>query len=130
MTDEAQRPDLADLADRLANMRILLEMKEDEVAEIRRSYEGLEHDLFDALENAQLTQIRTDRGLFSLNDLAWASITDIEKARAWADAVMPELLTLNLQRLSKVVRDALKEGRELPEGVDFKTSRKITWRRQ
>lgn len=125
-------PELRQLADRLADARVRLEEIEDAAKKQRSEYEALESQLFDALENAGIRQVRTDRGLFGLNDLAWASIEDPEKARLWADREMPELLTLNLQRLSKIVRDTLKGEREgpMPDGVGFKTSRKITWRRQ
>ena len=52
---------------------------------------------------------------------------------------MPELLTLNNARLSKIVRDALRgdvpiegavPGTGLMPGVGFTVSRKVTWRRQ
>lgn len=84
--------------------------------------------LFDALEAQGLRSVRHELGLFSLNDLAWASITDPEKAREWALVAEPELITLNAQRLSKMIRDRLAEGEELPPGVDFRTTRKINWR--
>jgi hypothetical protein len=59
-------------------------------------------------------------------------VTDEEAAKAWADGQMPELITLNRARLSKLVRDILKGDAEvpMPPGVNFTTSRKITWRRQ
>ncbi len=132
IADNTTAPELVEMTDKLADLRIRLEMAEDESKRIRGNLEAVEHDLFDALENAGAKQIRTERGLFSLNDLAWAKVTDPEAAKAWADAEMPELLTLNLQRLSKVVRDTLKGEREgaIPPGVDYTTSRKINWRRQ
>lgn len=125
-------PELRQLADRLADLRVRLDEISEAEKHARAEYEAVEHDLFDALENAGIRQLRTERGLFTQNDLAWARIVDPEKARLWADNNMPELLTLNQQRLSKIVRDHLKgEGIDaMPDGVDFTTSRKITWRRQ
>lgn len=124
------RGDLKAIADDLAGARVALEAAMDAEKEARATYEQFEAELFEALENAGIRQFRTERGLFTQNDLAWASVTDEEQARAWAEANMPELLLLNRQRLSTVVRSALKEGEALPPGVDFTTSRKITWRRQ
>ena len=132
IADNTTAPELVEMTHLLANLRIRLEMAEDEVKRIRKGYEGVEAELFDAMENAGLKNVRTERGLFTLNDLAWAKVTDAVAAKAWADAEMPELLMLNLQRLSKIVRDTLKGERDggIPPGVDFTTSRKINWRRQ
>jgi len=136
IAENTTAPELAQLADKLADLRVLLEMAEDEAKKIRGNYEEVEGALFDALENAGIKQIRIPRGLFTMNDLAWASVTDEEAARAWADQQAPELLTLNRQRLSVIVRHALKgeeehglAAGELPPGVTFTTSRKINWRR-
>lgn len=127
-------PELADLAHLVADYKAKLDLLEDEKKRVQGDYDAAQAALFDALENAGIRQIRTQRGLFSMNDLAWASIEDVEKAKVWADLHHPELITLNLQRLSKYVRDFLKGAddaaiTELPEGVTFKTSRKITWKR-
>jgi hypothetical protein len=122
--------DLKYLADKLADARVALDAAMDAEKVARASYESYEAELFDSLENAGIRQIRTDRGLFSMNDLAWAQVADEAAARSWAEESMPELLLLNRQRLSVVVREALKEGGELPPGVEFTTSRKVTWRRQ
>jgi hypothetical protein len=127
------------LADLLADARIRYDKAQAEADEEKKSYDVIEATLFDALEAAGLESIRTERGLFRLNDLAWAKLEDAEAAKAWADAHMPELLTLNNARLSKVVRDALRgevpiegavEGTGLMPGVGYTTSRKVTWRRQ
>lgn len=132
IADNTTAPELEQMTHRLADLRIRLEMAEDEAKRIRGDYEQVEGELFDALENAGLKSVRTGRGLFTLNDLAWAKVTDQEQAKAWADQEMPELLTLNLSRLSKIVRDTLKGERQgdIPPGVDYSTSRKINWRRQ
>jgi histidinol dehydrogenase len=124
------RGDLAVIADDVAASRIALETAMDAEKSARAVYETYEAELFDALENAGIRQFRTGRGLFTQNDLAWAQVEDEEAARAWAEATAPELLLLNRQRLSVLVRAALKEGDDLPPGVTFTTSRKITWRRQ
>jgi hypothetical protein len=44
---------------------------------------------------------------------------------AWAEAEHPDLLTLNLQRLQTPLRNALKEGQELPPGLTYSVTRKI-----
>ena len=131
------------LADQLADARVALDTAEDAAKIAKARYDGIEATLFDAMENVGLQAIRTARGLFRLNDLAWARIEDPDKAREWAEQNLPELLTLNNARLSKLVRDALKgeitvAGGEpdpatntiLPAGVTYTTSRKITWRRE
>lgn len=124
-------PELVRLADRLADLRVRLDEIRDVQKDAQKDYDAAEAQLFDALENAGLMQIRTPRGLFSTNDLVWASVIDEDSARLWADKHLPELLTLNRQRLSKVVRETLAGDREgpLPEGVSWTASRKINWRR-
>jgi hypothetical protein len=90
----------------------------------------VEADLFDAIEDAGLRSVKVDGiGTISLNDLAWASITDRKVAMEWAEQTKPELLTLNHQQLSVLVRDAIKGEGEMPPGVDFSTSRRISWRK-
>lgn len=147
LTYEGEAVDLkglqARLADQLADARIALDDAEDRAKLAREKYEAIEAALFDAMEATGLQSIRTARGLFRLNDMAWARIENPEAARHWAETQMPELITLNNARLSKVVRDALKgevaveggvpdplSGVVLPAGVTYTTSRKITWRRQ
>jgi len=117
------------LADDLADKRNLLDLASDAEKAARRDVERAEAALFDAMEAQNLRAIRTPRGLFSLNDQAWASVVDEAAAREWAEANLPEIISLNRSRLSVVVRTAIKEGMALPPGVDFTTSRKITWRR-
>lgn len=90
-------------------------------------YDAAERALFNAIENAGLTSVRTPAGLFSLSDLAWPRIEDRDRLVAWAEAERPELITLNLQRLQTPLREALKEGQELPPGLGFTTSRKIRY---
>jgi hypothetical protein len=90
----------------------------------------LEQDLFDAIENAGLRSVKVAAlGTFSLYDLAWAKIEDRDKALKWAEDNCPEVITLNHQQLSVMVRAALKEEGPMPEGVEFTTSRKISWRK-
>jgi len=88
-------------------------------------YVEAESLLFEAIENAGLSSIRTPTGLFSLSDLAWPRIEDRDKLLAWAEAEHPELLTLNLQRLQTPLREALKTGAELPPGLTYSVTRKI-----
>lgn len=86
--------------------------------------------LFDLMETQGLRSVRHKTlGLFSLNDLAWAKVSDEAVARAWAEATMPEIITLNRQRLSVVVRESLRGERDMPPGVEFSTTRNISWRR-
>jgi hypothetical protein len=90
----------------------------------------VEADLFDEIENAGMRSVKVDGiGTISLNDLAWASISDRTVAMEWAEQNRPELLTLNHQQLSVLVRDFIKGEGEMPPGVDFTTSRKISWRK-
>lgn len=134
---------LSKLADHLADARVALDHAQENEKLAHDKYDAIEQAMFDSMEAAGLTSIRSDRGLFRMNDLAWAKIADPAAARLWAELNEPDLLTLNNARLSKIVRDALKgeatiEGGEpdpmtgvsLPKGVTYTTSRKITWRRQ
>lgn len=126
-----------ELADKVADSRITLDRASDIQKQAQAEYDAAEAELFDAMENADLRSIRTERGLFSLNDLAWASVEDEDQARTWAEHHLPELLTLNRQRLSVIVRKIIKgeedapgvPAGQTPPGVTFRTSRKITWRR-
>lgn len=112
-----------------ADRRRTREDIEADAKEARGLEEKAELALFGFLEAANLRSVRHERGLFYLNDQAWARVTDEDKARAWAEAEMPEIITLNRQRLSVVVRERIKESRDLPPGVDFTTTQKIGWRR-
>lgn len=141
--DGEQRPNLQALADDLADKRVIWEAADNLAKTHRQQYEDAQTRLFDALEAGGLRAVRTARGLFSINDLPWAQVVDPERARLWADQNMPDLLGLNHARLSKIIRDALKGdvtidggvphdnpmGVSMPPGVDYTTSRKITWRR-
>jgi aspartate aminotransferase-like enzyme len=116
--------------DEFANARLALDEVKDTLEVAQSKYDAAEAHLFDLLEASGLRQVRTARGLFTMNDLAWAAVEDGEKAREWADTFMPEIITLNRSRLAVVVRNCLKEGDPLPPGVSYTTSRKVTWRRQ
>lgn len=109
--------------------RVFKEMAADALTEAEKELSTAETALFDEMERMGLQSIRTPDGTFSLNDLPYARVADEDKARAWADDNLPELLTLNRQRLSTVVRQRLKAGEDLPPGVDFWSKRGITWRR-
>lgn len=89
-----------------------------------------EAKLFDALEGAGLRSVRSkELGLFTLSDVAWAAVTDPVAARAWVDANMPEVLSMNATKLAVVVREAARGEREMPPGLDAKYTRRIGWRR-
>lgn len=113
-----------------ADARNVREEADERAKRLREIEDRAEAELFDALERLSIRSVRHARGLFSLSDLAWASVLDEDSARQWAEAERPELLTLNRQRLSVIVREALKEAQPLPPGIDYKVTRKITWRRQ
>lgn len=128
---KVERGELDVLIRALADARNEHEEASDHEKALRLIAEGHETALFDAMERLNIRAVRHERGLFTLNDLAWAKIEDRAAALAWAEANEPELLTLNNQRLSVVVREHLKgERAELPAGVAFSTTRKITWRRK
>lgn len=138
MTDVVTAPaGIAELTDQLADRKNLLEQANDLQKKAQAEYDEVEAQLFDAMENQDLRAVRTARGLFSLNDLAWARVEDEDAARQWAEANVPELLTLNRQRLSVIVRRVIRGEEDAPgvtpgqtpPGVTFTTSRKITWRR-
>ena len=115
--------DFANAKQRLAG----IQADEKEQQEVVKKTEA---QLFDALEDEGLRSVKADDlGTFGMNDLAWAKIEDRALALAWADENKPEMLTLNHMQLSMVVREALKGEGEIPPGVDFTTSRKISWRK-
>lgn len=106
------------------------EQVDDEAKKARAVETEAETALFDALERQNLRSVRSDEyGQFILNDLAWASVTDRDAARQWAENEMPELLLLNSSQLSVIVRQAAKGERDMPPGVEAKYSRRINWRR-
>lgn len=121
---------IGDHVERYADACIVLDEAMDAEKAARATKERLEDALFDALEAEGVRQVRHHRGLFSMNDLAWAAVEDESKAREWAEAEHPEIITLNRMRLSVMVREAIKAGTDMPPGVTFSTSRKVTWRRQ
>jgi hypothetical protein len=114
-----------DLADEYHMRKIARDAAKQTYERHQAEYDIAEAALFDAIENAGLQSIRTPAGLFSLSDLAWPRIEDRERLMTWAENEAPELLTLNLQRLQTPLREALKDGSELPPGLGFTTSRKI-----
>lgn len=137
MPDTVKEAWLADLADQYADIRRDLTDANAAAKAVQEQHDILEARLFAALEDANLRSIRTERGLFTLNDLAWAKVVDEAAAREWAEHNMPELLLLNRARLSPAIRPVLAgeenlpgvEPGQLPPGVDFTTSRKINFRK-
>ena len=113
-----------------ADARNIREEADDRAKRLREIEMALEVRLFDEMERLNLRSVRHARGLFSLNDLAWASVVDEALVRAWAENEMPEILLPNASRLAVVVRQALKGERDsMPPGVEPRFSRKINWRR-
>lgn len=131
MTDEtpAERVGIDALVNAYADARAVREEASDTEKRLREIEQKLEVALFDELEKLNLRSVRHERGLFSLNDLAWPKIEDPEKARMWAEENHPELITLNSTRLGPYLREMVKEGADLPPGVDVTFSRKINWRK-
>jgi hypothetical protein len=125
-----ERPELDDLVSAYAIARANREAVSDEEKRLRTIEGAAEGELFDALERLGLRSVRhRELGLFTLNDMANAVVSDEARLREWALEVMPELMLPNRQRLGKVVRDLMKEGGELPPGTDVSFYRKISWRR-
>lgn len=124
------RGELDALINAYADARLYREQADDHAKKLRATETEIEGKLFEAMERLNLRAVRHARGLFTLNDLAWAVVDDEGSARDWAESNMPELLLLNRQRLSVVVREHLKGERDaLPPGVSWRTSRGINWRR-
>lgn len=125
-----EKGDIHLLVEAYADCRNAREEADERAKGLRSAEDAAEAALFEAMERLNLRSVQHARGRFTLNDLAWASLSDEDKAREWAEAEMPELLTLNRQRLSVLVRQHLKGERpEMPPGVDYRVSRKISWRR-
>lgn len=133
MTDDdpiPERPELDALVVAYATARALRESVSDKEKEMRVTEGHAEAALFDGLERMNLRGVRhAEFGLFTLNDMASATVTDEKALREWAQEVMPELLLPNRARLSKVVRDSLKGEGEMPPGTEPSFYRKINWRR-
>lgn len=123
-------PQIDALVERYVRARVERERAEEELKRLRSIETEAELALFDALERYGLRAVVHEAyGHFRLNDQAWARITDLAAAREWAESQAPELITLNHQRLSVLVREFLRGERdELPPGVGYTTSRKIAWR--
>lgn len=139
---EAGGPDFDALINAYADARVRREKAGELMKELQRYEDEAEEALFSSMEAMNLRSIRHERGLFSLNDLADARVVDEVKAREWAQLYLSEVITLNRQRLSKVVRDLLRGdeapgplvhngefGVDLPPGVDIAFRRTIGWRR-
>lgn len=132
VTVDGSNPGLADinvLVMAYADSRVAREAAEEHAKQLRRAEEAIEVQLFDLMEKMNLRSVQHARGRFSLNDLAWPVTEDADAAREWAKIAQPDLLLLNNQRLAVIVREALRGERDMPPGVDFRTSRKISWRR-
>ena len=116
----------AELASQLSIWRRAIDAAEAQTKEMR-----VEAALFDLLENQGVRSVKTDDGTFSLNDLAWARVEDPAAAREWAEHNRPDLITLTQQKLSVIVREALRgeDGATMPPGVTYTASRKINWRK-
>lgn len=128
-TEAPERPELNGLVEAYVAARTRREEAGAQEKRLREVEQRAEVALFDELERQGLRSVRHGRlGLFYLNDMASASVTDDAALRAWAVEVMPELLIANRSRLSSLVRHTLKEGGDLPPGTDFTTYRKIGWR--
>lgn len=126
----AERVELDALVGAYAAARGVREEASDHEKRLRAIEAQAETALFEALERLGLRSVRhRTLGLFTLNDMANAVVTDELALRAWALIEMPELMLPNRQRLGKVVRDTLKEGGAMPPGTDVTFFRKINWRR-
>lgn len=131
------------LADEYAIARVRLEQALDAVKGPREAFEQAERALFDALENQNLTAVRSPAGYFRRDVTVDAQVLDRQEFAEWAKAHMPEILLPNYQRLSKLVRDALGAGAkrrepedafglgvgQIPPGVDYNPRRGIAWTR-
>ena len=126
----AERVGLDALVQAYADARSFREEISDREKYLRGVEVTAERALFEALERLNLRSVRhATLGLFTMNDMANADVTDEAKLREWALEEMPDLMLPNRMRLGKVVRDTLKEGGDLPPGVDVVFYRKISWRR-
>lgn len=130
LTPNADAPmGLDALIEAYVSARSQREQASERVKRLQEIEDRVTADLFDSMERLNLRSAKHDNlGTFALNDLAWAKVIDEPTARAWAETAYPELLSVNRQRLSVIVREALKTGDALPPGVDFTTTRKISWR--
>ena len=128
--DRVDTGPIADLINAYADLRSQREAYEEKAKAIRVQEEKIEVELFDAMERQSFKSVRHARGTFSLNDLAWPKIDDVEAAREWATVASPDLLMVSTQRLQTVVREYVRGERdELPPGIGYRINRKINWRR-
>lgn len=112
-----------------ADARTAREQADDRAKRLRETESKVEAALFDEMERLNLRSVRHARGLFMLDDKAWASVLDEHQLREWCEREFPEVLLPNLTRLAVLVRQAVKGEREMPPGVEPKFSRKLNWRR-
>lgn len=122
-------PELNTLIEAYAAARQQREAASARLKQFQEIEDRVTRDLFDAMERINVRSVKHDTlGTFALNDLAWAKIEDADLARVWAETEFPEAITINLQRLAVIVREALRGDRQMPPGVSYSTSRKISWR--
>ena len=132
-----------DLTLEYALARSEYEIKRAELTPFRDRLNAAEMALFDAMENQNLSGVRTTLGYFRRDVTVDAAVEDASLFAGWAKQWMPEILQPNYMRLSKLVRDALGAGAKrrraedafglgtgvLPPGVDFRPRRGIAWTR-
>lgn len=122
------RPNVDYLVRAYAAARGKREVATAEEKRLREIEDDAARDLFDELERQGLRSIRHELGQFLLDDKAWSKVVDPVAARNWAEEHAPDLITLNTTRLNPFVREALREGTDLPPGVEYSIGRKIQWR--
>lgn len=124
----ANKP-LAEIAAAYDAAREEKEALDEELSRKNVTLEALKRVLVGALENAQLTQIRTARYSFSTSVEPYPTVKNKPALREWAGENMSDSLAIPWQTLKSVVKNALENGEEVPPGVEIFVATNLTRRK-
>lgn len=91
--------------------------------EKKRIHDQRQHELFQKARDAGIPGIKLDTHTFTLRETIFANVRDIDAFEAWckereldSEFIKP---APEKQRVNEIVRAALDNGEELPDGVDW-----------
>ena len=125
---EKTNPEIARL---MKDLKFQKEELEAELSNIELQYEACQRLLSERLENDGTSSFRLDTGeLFYIEDVPYAQIKDKTQSNIWfIENGMDELRSVNWQTLNAIVKERLKNGDSLPEGVDVYMKTTVKMRR-
>lgn len=92
---------------------------ENEISDLNARTEAIERIAFVKMEAAGVENLTVGSGRFSRTTDVSVKAADVAAIRAWYAAHAPDLLTVHSSRLTSDVKAALKEGGDIPDGVEW-----------